>query len=61
MEHSHLVQKALIYMMEELKLNPQRNFLALCDEAGARFNLSPLEVNSLGRIFKEEYDELNTK
>ncbi len=57
MDHSHLVQNALKFMMEELKLNPQRNFMALCDEAGARFNLSPLEVNSLGRIFKEEYED----
>ena len=55
MEHSYLVQKALEYILEEMKIHISKDFTSLCDEAGARFNLSPLEVASLNRIFYEEY------
>ncbi len=61
MKHSHLVEKALTYIMEELKANPEKNLVSLCDDAGARFNLSPVEVDSLERIFKEEYETLQQK
>ncbi len=54
MEHSYLVQKALTYLMEEMKANPNADLYNLCDDAGARFNLSPIEVDSLARIFREE-------
>ncbi len=54
MEHSYLVQKALAYLVEEMKLRPETDLYNLCDEAGARFNLSPIEVDSLARVFREE-------
>ncbi len=57
MEHSYLVQKALQFVLDEMKMNKDKDFTSLCDEAGARYNLSPLEVDSLARIFYSEYQE----
>ncbi len=57
MEHSYLVQKALQFVLDEMKINKDKDFTTLCDEAGARFNLSPIEVDSLTRIFYSEYQQ----
>lgn len=57
-EQSYMVQKALEYIIGELKAKPHLKVTSLFDEAGARYNLSPIEVDSLERIFKEEYNEL---
>ncbi len=55
MEHSHLVDNAIKYIVGEMEQGAEKDFTKLCDEAGARFNLSPIEADSLCRLFKDEY------
>ena len=51
---SELVRKAAEYINEQKSANPQKSLHDLLDEAGMRFNLTPLDAASLERIFTEE-------
>ena len=51
---SDLVRKAAEYIAEERARNPQKSLSTLLDEAGMRFNLTPLDSAALERIFIEE-------
>ena len=49
--HSELVRKAAAYVAETRKENPDRPLEAILDEAGMRFNLTPLDSEALRRLF----------
>ncbi|MBQ7607731.1 MAG: hypothetical protein IJU76_07135 [Desulfovibrionaceae bacterium] len=51
---SELVRKAAEYINEKRNLDPNKDIHALLDEAGMRFNLTPLDQASLERIFSEK-------
>ncbi|MCR4666816.1 MAG: hypothetical protein K5657_05930 [Desulfovibrio sp.] len=50
---SELVRKAAEYINEQRAANPDKDIQKLLDEAGMRFNLTPLDAASLERIFTE--------
>ncbi|MDR2850517.1 MAG: hypothetical protein LBV65_00490 [Desulfovibrio sp.] len=50
---SELVHKALAYVFEQRAAAPEKNLAGLLDEAGMRFNLTPLDSAALERIFYE--------
>ena len=52
-EHGELVRRALEYVQEERCRRPD----ALLDEAGMRFNLTPLDAAQLARLFSEKGQE----
>ncbi|MGN0008090.1 MAG: hypothetical protein ACI33N_00290 [Desulfovibrionaceae bacterium] len=51
---SELVRKAAEWIAEARALHPGTPLPALLDEAGMRFNLTPLDAQSLERIFRSE-------
>lgn len=51
---SELVRKAAEYLAEQRNLRPQASISSLLDEAGMRFNLTPLDAAALERLFREE-------
>ncbi len=52
-EHSELVRRALEYVQEERCRRPGVPLSSLLDEAGMRFNLTPLDAVQLARLFSE--------
>lgn len=48
------VQEAAKFINEELNVNPDKSLSSLLDEAGMRFNLTPLDAESLQRIFSKK-------
>ena len=48
---SELLRRAVAYLDEELRSHPEKRLASLIDEAGMRFNLSPLDTEALYRIF----------
>jgi len=52
MQHEELVRRALEYMDERRKSCPQIGLTELLDDAGARFNLSPLDQEALEHLFR---------
>mgnify|MGYP000756792422 CR=1 FL=1 len=55
-EHGELVRRALEYVQEERCLRPDASLSSLLDEAGMRFNLTPLDAAQLARLFSEKGD-----
>ena len=53
MPREELVRRALFFVDEALRDKPERSLEPLLDEAGARFNLSPLDSEALYRLFQE--------
>ena len=51
---SDKVQEAAKYIAEKLAANPNASLGALLDEAGMRYNLTPLDAEALQRIFAKE-------
>ncbi|MBQ9537399.1 MAG: hypothetical protein IJU79_06415 [Desulfovibrionaceae bacterium] len=51
---SELVRKAAEYINEKLAQDPKANLSKLLDDAGMRFNLTPLDAASLERIFTKD-------
>lgn len=51
--HSQLVAKAVEYILVKLGETPQASLTSLIDEAAMRYNLSPVESESLLRLLKE--------
>lgn len=49
-----LVKKAAEWIAESRSLNSEKSVAALLDEAGMRFNLTPLDAQALERIFSEK-------
>ena len=56
-EHGELVRRALEYVQEERCLRPDASLSSLLDEAGMRFNLTPLDAAPLARLFSEKGQE----
>lgn len=54
MPHSELVRKAATYLAERRAQEPGKSLAGLLDEAGMRFNLTPLDAASLERLFRKE-------
>ncbi|MDR3320140.1 MAG: hypothetical protein LBS77_04265 [Desulfovibrio sp.] len=52
MPQSELARKALVHITEQRTLNPKQNVASLLDEAGMRFNLTPLDTAFLERLFQ---------
>ncbi|MEG1610464.1 MAG: hypothetical protein RR317_04705 [Bilophila sp.] len=52
-EHGELVRHALEYILEERNARPGTSLPCLLDEAGMRFNLTPLDAQSLCRLLAE--------
>ncbi len=48
--HEELVRRALKYLLEKRQDNRSASLSELLDDAGARFNLSPLDQESLERL-----------
>lgn len=46
-----LVRRAAAYVAEERKDHPEHPLHAVLDEAGMRFNLTPLDSQALERLF----------
>jgi hypothetical protein len=51
---SELVRRALAYVIERRANTPDKSIANLLDEAGMRFNLTPLDTAALERIFYEQ-------
>lgn len=54
MPQSELVRKAAAYLAEQRSQHSGKSLSALLDEAGMRFNLTPLDAAALERLFREE-------
>jgi hypothetical protein len=57
MPQGELLRKALAYALEQRSVNPGKSTASILDEAGMRFNLSPLDTASLERLFAAETSE----
>ena len=53
MPQGELVRKAAAYLAEQRALHSGKSLSALLDEAGMRFNLTPLDAAALERLKKE--------
>lgn len=60
MPQSELVRKAAAYLAEERARDPRKSLALLLDEAGMRFNLTPLDTMSLERLFRKN-DTIKTE
>ncbi|MDR1660331.1 MAG: hypothetical protein LBR94_08375 [Desulfovibrio sp.] len=56
MPQGELVRKALAYITEQRAFNPDKPVAYLLDEAGMRFNLTPLDTAALERLFQNPRD-----
>ncbi|WP_374290662.1 hypothetical protein [Desulfovibrio desulfuricans] len=59
MPQGELVRKAAAYLAEQRALNPCKSLATLLDEAGMRFNLTPLDSAALERLFRAEQAQAN--
>ena len=46
------IRKAVRWISEEKQASPEKNHLKLLEEAGIKFNLSPVEEEYLARMLK---------
>jgi len=53
-QHEELVKRAMRFILERRQENPRADMAKLLDEAGARFNLSPNDQESLLRLLSRE-------
>lgn len=51
MPSTELLRRAVSYIDEELREHPEMPLPTLIDQAGMRFNLSPLDSEALFRLF----------
>jgi len=47
------IRKAAAFVAETRKTTPSRSLASILDEAGMRFNLSPLDGEALDRFFSD--------
>ena len=59
MPQGELVRKAAAYMAEQRAQHPGKSLSTLLDEAGMRFNLTPLDAAALERLFRDEQAKAN--
>ncbi len=48
---SELLKRAATYIAESIKEHPKKTLQSILDEAGMRFNLSPIDSEALRRLF----------
>lgn len=53
MPEGELVRRAAVWICGEKDAKPEKSLYACLDEAGMRFNLSPLEQKMLAALFAE--------
>ena len=53
MPHSELLRRAVEWINDTRRDNPEKPLEQLIDEAGMRFNLSPVDCDGLRRLFAE--------
>lgn len=53
MPEGELLCRAIAWICEEKSVKPERSLHAYLDEAGMRFNLSPLDQQKLAALFAE--------
>ena len=51
--HEMLLRRALSYLEERRREKPELPLAILLDEAGVRFNLSPLDAQALEHLYHE--------
>ena len=49
-----LIRRAAAFVAEERKDKPDRSLSSILDEAGMRFNLTPLDSQALERLFSTD-------
>ncbi len=54
MPPSELLRRAVSYVSDEQKENPEKKLSAILDDAAMRFNLSPLDAGALERLFASD-------
>lgn len=54
MPQSELVRKAAAFLAEQRAQTPGKSLASLLDEAGMRFNLTPLDAAALERLFRHD-------
>lgn len=54
MPPNELVRRAVEWLNAQRAEFPEKSFQALLDEAGCRFNLGPLDMQWLEKIFREQ-------
>lgn len=54
MPRNELVRRAFEWIMSERSLNPSKTLRALLDEAGMRFNLTPMDDQALSRLLDDD-------
>ena len=59
MPQGELVRKAAAYLAEQRALHPGKSLSTLLDEAGMRFNRTPLAAAALERLFRDEQAKAN--
>jgi len=52
-----LIRKAAAFVAETRKAEPSRSLESILDEAGMRFNLTPLDSEALYRLFSNSPQE----
>jgi len=57
--HSEAVRRAFAHITEERAAHPKRSLSSLLDEAGSRYNLSPLDGAALERLLSAPADGPN--
>ncbi len=55
------VRKAVKWVAEQLEYQPQKTLATILEQAGLRFDLSPLEMEFLQRFYKEGTKGLKQK
>lgn len=60
-QQSELVRRAIIYIDERIKEAPEKSITILVEEAGMRFNLSPLDAAQLENFFRSDPDHTRVK
>ena len=54
--HDDLMREALSFLLDRLAQQPETPLPRLLDEAGMRYNLSPLDARRLARLARREPD-----
>jgi len=47
------IRRAAVFVAETRKAEPTRSLASILDEAGMRFNLTPLDSEALHRLFED--------
>ena len=61
MPTSELLRNAFAYIKDTRLDHPERPLASILDEAGMRFNLSPLDCEALQRLFSAGEDPARTQ